>query len=295
MLVDQDEKPKGGRGQSVPNNGTLSSRKNPMNRRIAEGRALASSGALAEARAEAEKAPDKPVSMSDILKRAKRRTRETTLRAQTAKLEDAAREQIATAPERPYEIVTADIRDWRPKGISSIITDPPYVGDALPLYEALRDFAVDVLPDGAPLVVMTWQAILPGVIEALTHEQLAYRWTICWRYANAENTVDHKRRVFDCWKPVLVYHKGAMPADAPMMRDEISNSGTDKDFHEWGQSVTGFERLIRSFSQPGDLVCDPFLGGGTTAIAALSQARRFVGCDIDDGSIVTTEQRLAAA
>ena len=39
--------------------------------RLAEGRALAATGALAEARAEAEKAPERPVSMSDILRRAK--------------------------------------------------------------------------------------------------------------------------------------------------------------------------------------------------------------------------------
>jgi len=44
--------------------------------RIAEGRALAQTGAIEEARQEAEKRPDQPVSMSDILKRAKRRQRE---------------------------------------------------------------------------------------------------------------------------------------------------------------------------------------------------------------------------
>ena len=34
-------------------------------------------------------------------------------------------------------------------------------------YEALRDFPVDVLAEGAPLVVMTRQAILPEVIDAM--------------------------------------------------------------------------------------------------------------------------------
>lgn len=227
-------------------------------------------------------------------KQAKRREREDELRARRAEQEAAAREAIAAA-DAPFELIVADLRDWRPQGVDSIITDPPYIGDSIPLYEDLREFAVDVLPEGGPLVVMTWQAILPQVVAALNHPDLAYRWTICWRYANIENTADQKRRVFDCWKPVLVYHKGGMAPDAPMVRDEIANSAPDKGFHEWGQSVEGFGRLVRSFSHPGDVVCDPFLGGGTTAVAALAQTRRFIGCDISPEAVEIANERIGVA
>lgn len=290
VLVDEGPKHNGGRGKTSPEPGGLLRVKS---QRIAEGRALALTGALNEARSDAEKRPDVPVSMSDILKRAKRRQREADLGGRREKKEALAREQIGTL-DSPYGLFISDLREWRPGNVSAIITDPPYVGDSIPLYEALRDLAVDVLPEGAPLVVMTWQAILPDVIVALQHENLSYRWCICWRYANTENTVDYKRRVFDCWKPVLVYHKGAVPDDAKMFRDEIANRDPDKDFHEWGQSVDGFERLVTSFTEPGDTVCDPFLGGGTTAIAALSQARRFIGCDIEPNAVETTMRRLSA-
>lgn len=229
------------------------------------------------------------------LKRAKRAKREQAARAATVEREQEAVASIAAAPELPYHLHHGSLKTWRPENVASIITDPPYVGDSIPLYRLLRDFALDTLPDGGPLVVMTWQAILPQVIAALDHPYLAYRWTICWRYANAENTVDHARRVFDCWKPVLVYHKGSMPKDAPMLRDEIANKAGDKDFHEWGQSVDGFERLVKTFSQPGEIVCDPFLGGGTTAVAALALSRRFTGCDIDDSAVTTTKRRLGVA
>lgn len=226
-----------------------------------------------------------------VEKQAKRKKREADLGGRREKKEAEARRRISESGSA-YELVVADIKEWRPNGVSAVITDPPYVGDSLPLYEALRDFAVDVLPDGAPLVVMTWQAILPGVIDALRHEQLAYRWCICWRYDNMENTVDHARRVFDCWKPVLVYHKGSMPSESRMFRDEIANTATDKEHHEWGQSVDGFERLVTSFSEAGELVCDPFLGAGTTAMAALSNARRFIGCDVDAAAVETARGRL---
>lgn len=284
VLVDEGPKHNGGRGKTRPEFGQVS------RQRVSEGRALAQTGALEEMKAEADKRPDVPVSMNDILKRAKRRQREADLGGRREKREAVAREQIGQM-DHAFELVVSDLRDWRPR-CAAIVTDPPYVGDSIPLYEALRDFAVDVLPHGAPLVVMTWQGILPDVIDALRHPELTYRWTICWRFANTENTVDYKRRVFDCWKPVLVYHKGDVPTDARMFRDEIANGAPDKDFHEWGQSVDGFERLITSFSEPGQIVCDPFLGGGTTAVAALSQARRFTGCDIDPEAVATTEKRL---
>ena len=45
---------------------------------------------------------------------------------------------------------------------------------------------------------------------------------------------------------------------------------------------------------PGDVVYDPFLGGGSTAEAALLLDRRFVGADIDPDAVEVTVKRLAA-
>lgn len=234
----------------------------------------------------------KDETVSGALKREKRKAREAELGGRREKREKEARAKLKELDEKPYELVVSDLAKWRPENVAAIITDPPYVGDSIPLYEKLRDFAVDVLPEGAPLVVMAWQAILPDVFEIMRHDDLAYRWTICWRYDNTANTTDHHRRVFDCWKPVLVYHKGSMPKNARQFRDEILSPGPDKRFHKWGQSVEGMERLVTSFSEPDELVCDPFLGGGATAVAAIQTARRFVGCDIDSKAIATTRGRL---
>ena len=37
--------------------------------------------------------------------------------------------------------------------------------------------------------------------------------------------------------------------------------------------------MIELFSKPGDLVVDPFMGGGTTAIEANVQSRNYIGFD----------------
>lgn len=39
--------------------------------------------------------------------------------------------------------------------------------------------------------------------------------------------------------------------------------------------------LIRDFTQPGDLVVDPFMGSGTTGVACLRLGRRFIGIEQD--------------
>jgi DNA modification methylase len=38
--------------------------------------------------------------------------------------------------------------------------------------------------------------------------------------------------------------------------------------------------FIKLFTKPGDVVLDPFLGSGTTAIAAAKAARKFVGIEV---------------
>jgi site-specific DNA-methyltransferase (adenine-specific) len=54
------------------------------------------------------------------------------------------------------------------------------------------------------------------------------------------------------------------------------------------------EVLIEQSSEPGDLVADPFMGSGSTGVAALSQGRRFIGNDIADNAHRLARERLAA-
>lgn len=53
------------------------------------------------------------------------------------------------------------------------------------------------------------------------------------------------------------------------------------------------QALVKDYSRPGDLVCDPFSGGGTTAIACESLGRRFVGSEIDPDTHRKSIERIA--
>lgn len=52
------------------------------------------------------------------------------------------------------------------------------------------------------------------------------------------------------------------------------------------------ERVVKSASNPSDLVLDCFIGSGTTAAVAQKLGRRWIGCDINKGAIQTTSKRL---
>ena len=51
--------------------------------------------------------------------------------------------------------------------------------------------------------------------------------------------------------------------------------------------------FVKLFTQPGDVVLDPFIGSGTTAVAALSLGRRYVGIDTNEEYVRLSEERLA--
>lgn len=71
--------------------------------------------------------------------------------------------------------------------------------------------------------------------------------------------------------------------------------------HNQSSEATGYptqkpeallERIIRASSDPGDLVFDCFMGSGTTQAVAMKLGRRFIGADINLGSIQTVTKRL---
>lgn len=198
-------------------------------------------------------------------------------------------------PERPVDLL-ADIRlgDFRavladiPDGsLDLILTDPPYPAEFLPLWTDLAKFAAVKLAPHGMLAAMSGQIHLPEVYARLG-EHLTYRWTMAYLMAGAANVV-HARRVSTMWKPVLVYGSSGR-----RLHDVATSKAADKDFHGWGQSETGMYDLLRLLADPGATVCDPFVGGGTTAVVAQAHGCHFVGAEIDEGTYRTATKRLAA-
>ncbi len=52
-------------------------------------------------------------------------------------------------------------------------------------------------------------------------------------------------------------------------------------------------KIINDFTEPNDIILDPFLGSGTTAVAAKQLRRKFIGIEINPEYCKIAEQRLA--
>ncbi len=65
--------------------------------------------------------------------------------------------------------------------------------------------------------------------------------------------------------------------------------------HPTQKPLVLLERIIRSSTNVGDLVFDPFAGSSTTGVAATRLGRKFEGCELEDEFIKTSKARLQAA
>ena len=212
--------------------------------------------------------------------------------------EKAERKAFTLAEEMPEDVCklyNADIRDGLPivpdNSVDFIITDPPYPAEYIPLYGALSSLAARVLKPGGSLIVMCGESYLPQVIEQLC-SAMKYHWCMAYITPGGQSPQLFHKRVNTFWKPILWFTKGEYTGD--YIGDVLKSPPNDNDkrFHEWGQSFGGMCDIVERFTNPGDLILDPFLGGGTTGVAAVTKGRRFIGADIEQKNITTSEQRI---
>lgn len=241
---------------------------------------------VAQAKAEAREADD-IVSRSFVLAKIKAKEKETR---HEQKIE---RKDISKADASGYKLLCADIASGLPEipdnSVDFIITDPPYPREYIPLYGHLSKLAARVLKDGGSALVMCGQSYLPQVMNELCKD-LTYHWTICYQTPGQTPTLWQKR-TNTFWKPIIWLTKGAYKGEF-IGDDRITSPANDKEHHHWGQSVGGFLEIVERFTNPGETVLDPFLGGGTTGVACLMKRRQFIGVDIDPKCVETSRQRL---
>ncbi|GAG18004.1 unnamed protein product, partial [marine sediment metagenome] len=56
-------------------------------------------------------------------------------------------------------------------------------------------------------------------------------------------------------------------------------------YHKWQKPTDLIKRLIKNSSSEGGFIFDPFVGSGTTVLAAAALGRQSFGCDIDPEAI----------
>jgi len=184
-------------------------------------------------------------------------------------------------------IVHAEMKDLFASGIKpdAVITDPPYPAEYTPIYEELAIAAKHV-----PLVaVMCGQSYLPEILINMA-KHMKYRWTMAYLTPGGQAVQQWDRKVNTFWKPIFLFGESAEWI-GDVAKSNVNDN--DKRFHGWGQSESGMRSLIERLTKPGQQVCDPFLGGGTTAFVSIGLGRRFVGCDIDKENCNKSRNRIS--
>lgn len=98
-------------------------------------------------------------------------------------------------------------------------------------------------------------------------------------------------------------HASNLPSESSLSRDEFMEATTDVwEIPPESASRVGHpapfppalvERLIHLYTYYGDLILDPFMGSGTTAVAALRTGRHFAGFDTNSDYVTSALKRVA--
>ncbi len=93
-----------------------------------------------------------------------------------------------------------------------------------------------------------------------------------------------------------------LPFEGSIFRDEFMEATTDvweiqpesayRIGHPAPFPVELPERLIHLYTYRSDLILDPFMGSGTTAVAALRTERHYAGFDTDEGYVASAKERV---
>jgi len=216
-------------------------------------------------------------------------------------------------------VVCADNRDvpW-PHGVDHVISDPPFT-------QSVSDNAraANTGEAGAHAFI-TFDGV-DGMEPAIMSRAIdaARRWVLL--FCALEQLGDYKRAAGEAWVRATAWYR-TNPApqftgDRPGQRYEgialahrkgkkiwarggecwapsgptINSTGEhDRPDHPTPKPLWLMQDCVEAFTDPGELVLDPFAGSGTTGVACLRLGRRFIGIERDERYAGIARERLRA-
>ena len=170
--------------------------------------------------------------------------------------------------------------------VDLVLTDPPYG-----VNKAEWDSTFDLSWLGA-LPQCGAMGLMPGVWNILSCPQevgdLHYRWTLA---AYLPNGMTRGRIGFGNWIPCLVYTTDEVTAYQKATDCKSITVGTStKPDHPSPKPYPVMVWLVSRL--PGDLILDPFMGSGTTLLAAKHSGRKAIGIEIEEKYCELAAERM---
>ena len=190
-------------------------------------------------------------------------------------------------------IYCADCRDVLPQlpKVDLVLTDPPYgVGfkyasydDTISAWRELMNFVIPWLRSNAQMGILPCCQIKELSWIYNTHPP---DWIICWY----KGSPGHRSHVgFNDWEPLLVYgkSKGCQMHDYFYAHPEKPIMG-----HPCPKPLKWAVWLIDRATPTDAVILDPFMGSGTTLVAAKQLGRRAIGIEIEEKYCKISVERL---
>jgi len=229
----------------------------------------------------------------------------------------------------PYETGIKRIPDG---SIDLILTDPPYgvtdcPWDIRPDLDFIwKEFNRVLKPNGAAVVTATQ----PFATDLINANRKWFRYDLVWVKSNPVGFLNSHRMPMRQHELVLVFYR-RLPAYNPQMMHgaprvarqlkgaedrgsgvyrktrkityeheghyptsilPFKKEGASKSRHPTQKPLALFEYFIKTYSNPGEVVFDPFMGSGTTALAAMKTERHYIGFEKDEFYYISVLKRL---
>jgi len=160
------------------------------------------------------------------------------------------------------------MREMDDNSVDLVLTDPPYDVD----YADWDTLRLEWLKEAQRIsaeVIFT-----PGIRNI--HKYPSPKWVICW--AKPGSTSRNDTGGFNHWDPLFYYGDKKIMVDFIYLPACVNHS--DVSGHPCPKPINLYTQIINKMTDVGDLVCDPFLGSGTTLKACQLTGRNGIGFEI---------------
>ena len=165
--------------------------------------------------------------------------------------------------------------------VDLVLTDPPYgVNLNYKSYDDTKKDHADKITLWFDLMRSNSQilAISCGIINIWKWPQAD--WSLCW---HKPFSVGHSPFGANNWEPILVYLKTGKGRRCDRQSDFFDATFMKYDCdHPCPKPIGWALESLRILSKKNELILDPFLGSGTTAIACERLNRRWIGIEIEE-------------
>ena len=184
------------------------------------------------------------------------------------------------------------------KGVDCIITDPPYNlnKEGIVNDDSLWGYELDyyrVLKDDSWLCLYCSIGQVSNVIKLIEKQGFNYEWQ---HITYIDNGMVRGRIGFNNFMLCLIFSKGDAKLrniTKDVFKCSTSSKQRNRIKHPTPKKVRAIHQLVKGFTKEGDLIIDPFMGSGTTALACKQNNRKFIGFEIDSNYVEMAQKRLS--